>query len=115
MEYYWIIFLIIHSLYSTRITIKLIQSKKINKFQKKAHVVLTWLIPFIWGNIVKNLIKKRKFKTITKKDRKHKISFFGGSGGYGGRGGYGGGGGGGFGGGGFGGGGFGGGGAGGSW
>ena len=109
MEYYWIIFLIIHSIYSIRITIKIIQSKEINKFQKKAHVVLTWLIPFIWGNIVKNLIKKREFKTITKKDRKHKISFFGGGGGYGGDGyggsGYGG----------FGGGGFGGGGAGGCW
>jgi len=74
MEYYWIIFLIIHSLYSTHITIKIIQSKEINKFQKKAHVVLTWLIPFIWGNTVKNSIKKREFKTITKKDRKHKIS-----------------------------------------
>jgi len=109
MEYFWIIFLIIHSFYSIRISIKIIQSKEINKFQKKAHIILTWLIPFIWGNIVKNLIKKREFKTITKKDRKHKISFFGGGGGYGGSGyggsGYGG----------FGGGGFGGGGAGGSW
>ena len=106
MEYYWIIFLIIYSLYSTRITIKIIQSKEINKFQKKAHVVLTWLIPFIWGNIINNLIKKRKFKTITKKDRKHKLSgssarsYRGISSGFGG---------------GFGGGGFGGGGAGGSW
>ena len=74
MGYYWIIFLIIHSIYSIRITIKIIQSKEINKFQKKAHVILTWLIPFIWGNIVKKLIKKRQFKTITKKDRKHKLS-----------------------------------------
>ena len=114
MEYFWIIFLIIHSFYSIRISIKIIQSKEINKFQKKAHIVLTWLIPFIWGNIVKNLIKKREFKTITKKDRKHKISFFGSGDGYGGSG-YGGSGYGGSGYGGFGGGGFGGGGAGGSW
>ena len=74
MEYYLKIFLIIHSLYSILITKKIIQSKEINKFQKKAHVILTWLIPFIWGNIVKKLIKKRQFKTITKKDRKHKLS-----------------------------------------
>ena len=74
MEYYWKIFLIIHTLYSISITKKIIQSKEINKFQKKAHVILTWLIPFIWGNIVKKLIKKRQFKTITKKDRKHKLS-----------------------------------------
>jgi hypothetical protein len=74
MEYYWKFFLIIHLFYSIRITIKILQSKEINKFQKKAHIILTWLIPFIWGNIVKNLIKKKKFKTITKKDRKHKLS-----------------------------------------
>ena len=74
MEYYWKFFLIIHLFYSIRITIKILQSKEINKFQKKAHIILTWLFPFIWGNIVKKLIKKKKFKTITKKDRKHKLS-----------------------------------------
>ncbi|MFT4899975.1 MAG: hypothetical protein ACI9U0_001775 [Flavobacteriales bacterium] len=66
------VFLLAHIVYSAYTTVKIIQSKQLDKFQKKAHTILTWLIPFIWGSIVKKLTKKREFKTITKKDRNHK-------------------------------------------
>ena len=53
-------FILAHTLYATYLTIKIIQSKQLNKFQKKAHITLTWSIPFLWGIIVKELTKKSR-------------------------------------------------------
>ena len=67
MLYY---FLTSHLIVSTLISRRIYRNSSLTIFQKKAHIILTFLIPVIWGIIAYNFTKERLFKTTTKKDRK---------------------------------------------
>lgn len=45
-------------------------STYLDEHQKKTHIILIWIIPYLWGILLLKIIKPEKYKTITKKDRK---------------------------------------------
>ena len=54
------ILILAHLFYSIWVIIKIYKSILLNKNQKILNVILTILIPFLWGFIVSNVIKPSK-------------------------------------------------------
>lgn len=52
-----IIIVSIYLIYSIRIQIKLIKSKVLDKNQKILNSVFLWIIPFLWGLLIKTMLK----------------------------------------------------------
>jgi len=64
------IIIIVYVLYSVWVTFKIIKTSYLNFIQKTIYVILTWLIPFLWGRLVLFYIKPSNLKAITKNKRK---------------------------------------------
>jgi hypothetical protein len=45
------------------------KSKCLNRNQKKVNILLIWLIPFIWGLIVRGIINPKGYSIMTKNKR----------------------------------------------
>ncbi len=94
MEYnpYLIAGIIIYIIYSVWITRKIINSDYLNNKQKTINSLFTWLVPFLWGLLVKGIITPSNMGTMTKSKRKIKkdktydnwqsLTGFGGGGGF---------------------------------
>ena len=76
MKYFFFFILFIaHLIYTYRIQQKINSNILLSKKQKKMNSILIWLIPFIWYNIIKDLItvdygvmtKSKRDKLIKKK------------------------------------------------
>ncbi len=62
--------------FTIRIQIKIIKTISLNKNQKFLNSIFLWLIPFLWGIIIKALLKQDFSGTITKEQRKTNDSHF---------------------------------------
>lgn len=68
----WLI--ILHTLFSLFISFKLNKRNKLSIGQKRINIILTWIIPFLYGLIALELSKNRKWETHTKSKRKKKFN-----------------------------------------
>lgn len=70
MKAFVVILIAVYLIYSIQISKKIEESEYLNQKQKRVNTILLWLIPFIWGYIIKNIIKPSKQEVMTKKKRK---------------------------------------------
>jgi len=63
------IFLTGYLIFSLFVEIKILRSKLISPGQKLFNSILIWIIPFLWGIIVLNLINPTKPQILTKEKR----------------------------------------------
>jgi cell division protein FtsN len=61
--------LIVYFIFSIKISWNILKSITLTRKQKIRNILLTWLVPFIWGYIVNTVIEKDKIEVITKDDR----------------------------------------------
>jgi hypothetical protein len=64
------IFLTGYLIFSLLVEIKILRSNLISPRQKLFNSILIWIIPFLWGIIVLNLVKPTKPQISTKGNRK---------------------------------------------
>lgn len=62
-----IISYLLFSWWTTRLILK---SKYLDKRKKTKNIYLTWLIPFLWGFVIRGIIKPKDNDIMTKKKRK---------------------------------------------
>ena len=70
MKTFVVILIAVYLIYSIQISKKIEESEYLNQKQKRVNTVLLWLIPFIWGFIINNIIKPSKPEIMTKNKRK---------------------------------------------
>jgi hypothetical protein len=70
MEVFIVLIITIYLIYSIRLTKLIEESAYLNHKQKRVNTVLLWIIPFIWGYLIKNIIKPSKPEIMTKSKRK---------------------------------------------
>tara|TARA_B100000809_G_C15052350_1_gene499383 strand:+ start:864 stop:1139 length:276 start_codon:yes stop_codon:yes gene_type:complete len=61
-------------LFSIWVTYKIIKSSYLSKRQKIVNIIMTWLIPLLWGLLVLQIIKPPKSSTMTRGTRGRKKS-----------------------------------------
>ncbi|MBT33591.1 MAG: hypothetical protein CMO01_28330 [Thalassobius sp.] len=64
-----IFFIIIHLLYTIHVSVKIYKSAYLTLAQKRLNILLTFLIPFVWGSLALSMIKPSKVEVITKRNR----------------------------------------------
>lgn len=62
--------------YTSKIQVRIIKTIYFSKNQKILNSVFIWIVPFIWGFIVKSILKQKPSGTITKEQRKTDPSNF---------------------------------------
>ncbi len=62
--------IISYLLFSWWITRLILNSKYLDRKKKTKNIFLTWLIPFLWGLVVRGIIKPKDNEIMTKKKRK---------------------------------------------
>lgn len=74
--FYFVFFalLLIYILFTGFVTKKISRSTVIHKNQKTIHIILVWLVPFIWYYLVKDILFSFNNETMTKTKRK-KLNF----------------------------------------
>ncbi len=74
MEYNPILsaFIFIYIIYSIFISMKIWKAEYLNKTQRIFNIIFTWIIPFLWGIIIKGIITPSNTETMTKNKRKSK-------------------------------------------
>lgn len=76
MERLGLLVLIIYLIFSIRVTFKVDKTEYLNHKQKIFNCLLVWLIPFIWGFLIINIIRPTKPQVMTKNKRKMKKGNF---------------------------------------
>ncbi|UZR97288.1 hypothetical protein [Chondrinema litorale] len=71
-----IFFIIIHLLYTIHVSVKIYKSAYLTPAQKRLNILLTILIPFVWGNLALSMIKPSKVEVVTKRNRSGKKAKF---------------------------------------
>jgi hypothetical protein len=66
------IILIGYLIFSLAVEIRIIRSQLINPTQNLFNSILLWIIPFIWGILVINLLKSTNPRVMTKEQRRLK-------------------------------------------
>lgn len=70
MKAFVVILIAVYLIYSIYLSKIIDESEYLNHKQKRVNTVLLWLIPFIWGYLIKNIIKPSKPEIMTKSKRK---------------------------------------------
>ncbi len=65
-----IILILLYVIFSIWISNKIVKSIFLDKNQKRINLIIIWLVPFLWGFLVKLMIGSTDNKTVTKKSRK---------------------------------------------
>ena len=62
--------LLVYVLFSCWISYKIIKSDFFGTKQKVVNIICTWLVPFVWGLLIRDIIKPKDRTLITKNNRK---------------------------------------------
>ncbi len=65
-----LIIILVYLYFTFKIQKKIIKTIYLNKNQKILNSIFLWIIPFIWGFLVKYLLNQNPLGTITKEQRK---------------------------------------------
>jgi hypothetical protein len=66
---YILFFVLVYGLLSSWITYKIAKTTFFGRKQKIVNIIFTWLVPFVWGLLIKNIIKPKDNTIMTKSKR----------------------------------------------
>lgn len=73
---FWAVVALFYLYFTIKTQIKIVRTIDLNKNQKVLNSIFLWLIPFLWGLLVKTILKDGASGTVTKDKRKVKSSHY---------------------------------------